>query len=516
MRLCEQLTQLTIGIDGFDKNTKDDDLFNYLNSDVHYVTLDETAPNGDWCDIATTIMALFSERHYMPHGNPRKVNKFIREFDVIALRDGAGKAVDYIEKYGYEFINSLPFMIGGYLYVGYILKKKNKLAVAFIGGQNGGLHFIYLPSSRTCLLLNNGGDARRARSLIPHLLINAVKLKNRLDGCGLIEADNCLPGNTDSGSSNIKVALCEGSNSHLGVALVSDYAAIEYLMQSGLLSPETVIAHFNQGYIDRQEYSSDFSSQIFLDDPENIVTWHKLCGQIYLFVRPATNYVVPHSLAERFVKRRDTVRNFDVLNVLINIRTHTRTCNFTADDFLKLHNHLRGAADKVHYFFDGVTQLVSRPLNKKELEWLNAERNLYSEIVSGISEQFSCEITAGLTFQEKLQKYISSDIAIMTYGSGFLYPYILKIKTIMLASYSHALNKKIVRERDGGVSEMFDMVVISPPNPSIEEKSRLPDDTGLILDNSTLLSYGLYNENYTINFDCVGKSALDLLGHPID
>ena len=81
----------------------------------------------------------------------------------------------------------------------------------------------------------------------------------------------------------------------------------------------------------------------------------------------------------------------------------------------------------------------------------------------------------------------------------------------MLASFSHALNNKILKERDKGCYKYFPLKVISPEAPTPEEAIKLPSDLSAIKNNSDLLRHGLYNENYKIDFNIVARECVNLL-----
>ena len=409
----------------------------------------------------------------------------------------------YFKASSLDLTSSLPIMIGGYLYIGYRFRDEVSEAWLFEGGQIGGPQFLFLPINSECILLSTHGDSVRAKSLLPLICTQSFEY---------VSKHTTLPSlnetvNDTSFTAKSQLSVCVGCNAHLGVAMVGDYSAIEFLKdhpQFGKIN----LSHFSQNFLPATYYQDICARQLNLAQLDNIKIWEAIDAH-YLFLRPTLNYLVPHSLQVLHAEEGESANT--KIKILLNVRTHTRTCAFTKNDLLLIYNSLSCLGKEVVFVFDGMTKPSSRKFTRKELNIVEKEESFYESLLASDNDPFETISIVGEEFLVKGKSIVDASLSIQTYGSGFLFPYIYSIKTIMLASFSHALNNKILKERDKGCYKYFPLKVISPEAPTPEEAIKLPSDLSAIKNNSDLLRHGLYNENYKIDFNIVARECVNLL-----
>lgn len=418
-------------------------------------------------------------------------------FDRVSAAVLQGEDLDTVlAPVGAQFLASLPFYIGGRLCVFQAFTVAGRPLLT-IRGSHTGYHVeaIFLPDESTVWYR---GDSRTAGSVRHILAYFLASLSHALAQAGA-EPDAGAPA----------VVVCCGGNDHLGIQFVEDLSGLGWVLETSTILDRAELAQFSGAffrmdswYDDRFACFQDYSALSSID-----VLALFLPRRAFL-IHPSLNYVLPH-----FLTRHIPPTEFDDprITIVMNLRQHNRRWLLTPDDIAAFTADLRARLGRFRLVFDGMTAYSGRPMRSAERTAQKAEEHYYQSHWVPHLEEGEWLSMVGDTAERKLAVMQSADLALLTYGSGFLYAYVCETPTLMLSSYTHALNGKIERERDNATAQAFPLIVLAPDTPSASEAEKLPSDTSKILTNSHLLSYGLYNEDFALGPAKVITHIVDML-----
>ena len=458
----------------------------YLESDQH----DEVGYHRS----IQSILTFFSNRSLVQHKTLSGSRKSLPTFLINILNEGWSRQANDEAMCTVSILDSRPFRHGSFVNVVYLVSFESAQYLCQIGGQFAHLCSIFEVNTETVYVVEKR-QSESVQSFWPSFLRMYQEIDIKL-----------LTASTLSHS----IVLCEGVSAHLGTALVNEYSGLYFSEELAQVSgvKYSLCSFFHSFAACNLDHEHTSWKTLDYSHMSNVDVWKSIGLGCYLFLRPSCNYAINNKIIDRYFASSLSSAEDNISlspSCIINLRQHTRSCPITPSDFEQLYIAISKAIPSVLILFDGMTSPTLRSFNKSERNILDMEVNFYKNLAIKIpSENF--QIVAGLTMPAKIKIFRNSILSIQTYGSGFLYPYLLSIDTIMLSSFSHALNGKIYNELYDSCVPNFRLHTISQTYPTIPEIENIGlDSFAGIRNNTDLLKSGGYNENYVIDWKLLGK-----------